>query len=124
MINFTFRFNEFSRDLNDLMATLEHDFRKQDTYLAKDWYSKIVSIVTKRGAIDCVTPSALPQFLKGITTIISLEVFKIEYYLIIVKHFFMCIKHLKILISKCIVIINCSYNLKLKSCAIIMIDAV
>lgn len=69
-----FRFDEFSRDLDDLMATLEHDFRKQDTYLAKDWYKKVILILTKRGAIDGVALKALPQFLKGVTTIISLEV--------------------------------------------------
>lgn len=69
-----FRFNEFSRDLDDLMATLEHDFRKQDTYLVKDWYKKVVSILTKRGAVDGINPNALPRFLKGVTTIISLEV--------------------------------------------------
>jgi len=69
-----FRFDEFSRDLDDLMATLEHDFRKQDTYLAKDWYKKVILILTKRGAIDDVALKALPQFLKGVTTIISLEV--------------------------------------------------
>lgn len=69
-----FRFNEFSRDLDDLMATLEHDFRKQDTYLTKDWYKKVILILTKKGAIDGITLSALPQFLKGITVIISLEV--------------------------------------------------
>lgn len=69
-----FRFDEFSRDLEDLMATLEHDFRKQDTYLAKDWYKKVILILTKRGAIDGVALKALPQFLKGVTTIISLEV--------------------------------------------------
>lgn len=69
-----FRFNEFSRDLDDLMATLEHDFRKQETYLAKDWYKKIILILTKRGATDGVTSNALSQFLKGVTTIISLEV--------------------------------------------------
>lgn len=56
------------------MATLEHDFRKQDTYLAKDWYKKIISILTKRGAIDGITLNSLPHFLNGITTIISLEV--------------------------------------------------
>lgn len=56
------------------MATLEHDFRKQDTYLTKDWYKKVLLILTKRGAIDGVTSNALPQFLKGVTTIISLEV--------------------------------------------------
>lgn len=56
------------------MATLEHDFRKQETYLAKDWYKKIILILTKRGAIDGVTTNALSQFLKGVTTIISLEV--------------------------------------------------
>jgi len=56
------------------MATLEHDFRKQDTYLAKDWYKKVILILTKRGAIDGVALNALPQFLKGVTTIISLEV--------------------------------------------------
>lgn len=69
-----FRFDEFSRDLDDLMATLEHDFRKQDTYLVKDWYKKVILILTKRGAIDGVALNALPQFLKGVTTIISLEV--------------------------------------------------
>lgn len=69
-----FRFDEFSRDLDDLMATLEHDFRKQDTYLVKDWYKKVILILTKRGAIDGVAMNALPQFLKGVTTIISLEV--------------------------------------------------
>lgn len=69
-----FRFNEFSRDLDDLMATLEHDFRKQDTYLTKDWYKKVTLILTKKGAIDGVTLNTLPQFLKGVTTIISLEV--------------------------------------------------
>lgn len=69
-----FRFNEFSRDLDDLMATLEHDFRKQDTYLAKDWYKKIISILTKRGAIHGLTLNSLPQFLNAVTTIISLEV--------------------------------------------------
>lgn len=69
-----FRFNEFSRDLDDLMATLEHDFRKQDTYLAKDWYKKIVFLITKRGGTDGIASNALPRFLNGVTTIISLEV--------------------------------------------------
>lgn len=71
-----FRFNEFSRDLDDLMATLEHDFRKQDTYLTKDWYKKVILNLTKRGAFDGVAPNAVPQFLNGVTTIISLEVCK------------------------------------------------
>lgn len=69
-----FRLNEFSRDLNDLMATLEHDFRKEDTYLSKDWYKKVVLILTKRGAIDGITSHTLPQFLNGVTTVITLEV--------------------------------------------------
>jgi len=56
------------------MATLEHDFRKQDTYLAKDWYKKVIQILTKRGAVDGIPSNELPQFLKGVTTIISLEV--------------------------------------------------
>ncbi|VVC44482.1 Dynein heavy chain, domain-2,Dynein heavy chain domain,Dynein heavy chain, P-loop containing D4 domain,P- [Cinara cedri] len=74
MINVeSYKFNEFSRDLDDLMATLEHDFRRQDTYLTKDWYKKVILILTKKGAIDSVTLNTLPQFLKGVTTIISLE---------------------------------------------------
>lgn len=69
-----FRFNEFSRDLDDLMATLEHDFRKQDTYLTKDWHKKIMIILTKKKALDGIASNALPKFLNGVTTIISLEV--------------------------------------------------
>lgn len=56
------------------MATLEHDFRKQDTYLTKDWYKKIILILIKRGATDGISLNALPQFIKGVTTVISLEV--------------------------------------------------
>jgi len=83
MIDIVFRFNEFSRDLNDLMATLEHDFRKQDTYLAKDWYKNVILILTKRGALSGITSNTLPQFLNGITTIISLEVCYNQIFLII-----------------------------------------
>lgn len=56
------------------MATLEHDFRKQDTYLTKDWYKKVILILIRRGATDGILLKALPQFVKGVTTIISLEV--------------------------------------------------
>lgn len=89
MFDIIFRFNEFSRDLNDVMATLEHDFRKQDTYLTKDWYKKIILILTKRGAIDSITSTTLPLFLNGVTTIISLEV---RYNLIFLTIICRCIK--------------------------------
>jgi len=56
------------------MATLEHDFRKQDAFLAKDWYKKIIIILSKKGAMDGTTLNVVPQFLKGVTTVISLEV--------------------------------------------------
>lgn len=69
-----FRFNEFSRDLDDIMNILKHDFEKRDKYLSDIWYRKVKSILIKRGALNGITLHTLPPFLKYVTSIITLEV--------------------------------------------------
>ncbi|XP_050526602.1 dynein axonemal heavy chain 12 isoform X2 [Daktulosphaira vitifoliae] len=70
----TYRSEEFPRELNDLMATIEHDFRKIDVFLAKEWYKEVIHILSKQGALDKIKKSSLAQFFRGLTTVISLEI--------------------------------------------------
>jgi len=56
------------------MATIEQDFQVRNTYLSNVWYSKLVSTLTKPGALKGVTMQTLPIFIKNITFLTSLEV--------------------------------------------------
>ncbi|VVC38423.1 Dynein heavy chain, coiled coil stalk,P-loop containing nucleoside triphosphate hydrolase,Dynein heavy [Cinara cedri] len=69
----TYNFNESSQELNKLMVIIEEGIQKQNLDILNDWYTNIVSIITNKGEIKNVTPKALPEFIKCVTRMISLE---------------------------------------------------
>lgn len=72
--HFILRFNVSSCDLNDLIAKLNQEIRKQDAHLVHVWYKQITVILSRRHATDGITKNTYSQFLKCVAHIISITV--------------------------------------------------